>query len=65
MVNLKRYEEIALQEALKSPLSKKHSAILVHRGKVIATGVNGYRRSTICSTTKYCVLRAYKIHNPC
>lgn len=35
--------DLAYSESLKSPMSKKHGAVLVKRGKVVSTGYNKYQ----------------------
>jgi len=41
-----RYMRMALNEALKSTCNKRHGAILVNGGKIIAAGYNKQRNST-------------------
>ena len=47
--------ELAAAEARKSPMRKKHGALLLHRGRVIAKGHNRYS-STNGRHGQYCVL---------
>ena len=48
--------DLALNEAMKSPLEKKHSALLVYNGKIIATGYNNYKKGYIKGYIKQRVL---------
>lgn len=43
----------AVKEALKSPMSKKYGAVLIHKGKIIS---RGYNYDTCPSSTNKCCL---------
>ncbi|AYV81592.1 MAG: hypothetical protein Harvfovirus43_14 [Harvfovirus sp.] len=47
--------ESAIAQALKSPMDKKYGAVLIHRGKIISSGFNKYRRG-MSSKVKDCIL---------
>lgn len=45
MRSLPIYREVLLQEAKKSCIECAHSAMIIHRGKILATGHNYHRFS--------------------
>lgn len=51
---LNRFVIEAINEALKSPLSKKYGAVLVYKGKIISRGYN--YDTHICSSNRQCLL---------
>lgn len=53
--NLPEYLKLAAVEAKKSPMIKKHGAVLIYRGKIISKGYNNYS-STNGIHTQYCLL---------
>jgi len=54
--NVEQYLKIAGEEAKKSPMIKKHGALLIYRNKIISRGFNNYSNPTTGHVSKLCLL---------